>query len=468
MKTLAVIGVLAAAAMVAPAQAAKPDNGGKGKPAARPDKRDKPAKKDRCAPRAVGFNATGTLVSAALTAGEPRRFDGTLVVSVTRANHGAPKGEQTYTLADARVKFRRGVDAAAPAAGSRVKLHGTITRLAKRCPAEAFTPTVTVRNVEIAAAKPAPSRRSPKAPPRRAAGPDPSRCAHGHAQRDELGRSRPRHGRRIEGARRRRRVARTEDKQLAACRDRRAGNRVTSAATDPRRPTMPIAAGRPTTPNDVRASDARNHEAGLLLIGVGAILLLVSLFFEWYQRGIDAFEAFEVWDLVLLMLAVGTLAAVASRFGFGPPRPASWLIGPTIAALVIVLFALVNPPPVAAGIDDDASTGLWLALAATILMSAGALLSVARISVALASPATHPLGRRHAPAAGPADPAVRHADPATDPAYGDAAADPAYGETVPHRGGRRFFGGAHGPTVAEPADPVAPGAVPPTEPTRRI
>jgi hypothetical protein len=227
---------------------------------------------------------------------------------------------------------------------------------------------------------------------------------------------------------------------------------------------MPIAAGRPTTPDEVR-----NNEAGTLLIGAGAVLLFVSLFLEWYQRGTDAFEAFEVWDLVLAMLAVGTLAAAASRFGFGPPRPASWIIGPTVAALVIVLFALVNPPPAVTGIDDDPSTGLWLALAATILMSAGALLSVARISVALATPGVGaaPLGRR--PAAGPGPGAARHADPVGDPAYGEPIADPAYGAPAPApRGGRRFMRGADAPMVAEPVDPVAPGAVPPTEPTRRI
>jgi len=226
---------------------------------------------------------------------------------------------------------------------------------------------------------------------------------------------------------------------------------------------MPIAAGRPTTPNEVR-----NHEAGVLLIGLGAILLLVSLFLEWYQRGTDAFEAFEAWDLVLALLALGTLAAVASRFGFGPSRPASWLIAPTVAALVIVLFALINPPPAVTGIDDDPGTGLWLALAATILMAAGALLSVARISVALSTPGAgvDPLGRRSTRAAGPGAPP--HA-PATDPAYGDRSADPAYGESVaPPRGAGRFMRGSDGPMVAEPADPVAPGAVPPTEPTRRI
>ena len=233
---------------------------------------------------------------------------------------------------------------------------------------------------------------------------------------------------------------------------------------------MPIAAGRPTTPND-----ARNHEAGMLLIGVGAVLLLISLFLEWYQRGTDAFEAFEVWDLVLAVLAIGTLTAVASRFGFGPVRPASWLIGPIVAALVIVLFALLNPPPVAAAIDDDASTGLWLAFAATILMSIGALLSVARISVSLAA------GRVIA------DPRARHSHPVAGP-----GGDPAYREPVAPRAGRRFGRGANDPAAAAPVapvapgapgapvapvtpgapgapvDPVAPDAVAPTEPTRRI
>jgi hypothetical protein len=160
MKKLAVLSLLAAVAMVAPAQAVKPDNPGaqgkQNKPA-KPDKPDRPAKRDRCAPHAVGFNASGTLVSAALTPGDPKGFDGTLVVNVLRSNHRAPKGEQTYTLDNARVKFHRGVDAAAPAAGSRVQVHGTITRLAKRCPAGTFTPTVTVRKVDIAVARPAPA-----------------------------------------------------------------------------------------------------------------------------------------------------------------------------------------------------------------------------------------------------------------------------------------------------------------------
>jgi hypothetical protein len=190
-------------------------------------------------------------------------------------------------------------------------------------------------------------------------------------------------------------------------------------------------AGPIRTPND-----ARSIEAGMLLIGAGAILLFVSLFLEWYQPGIDAWEIFEVWDLVLAVLAIVALVAVAGRFGFGPPRPASWLIGPALAALVIVLYLLVDPPPLTPEIDGDPSTGLWLALAAAVLMTAGAVLSVARISVAIS----------------PGDGFGGHGGPGT---HADR----------PHTGA--------GPLTADPIDPgpgpARPGpGVPPTEPTRRI
>jgi hypothetical protein len=208
---------------------------------------------------------------------------------------------------------------------------------------------------------------------------------------------------------------------------------------------MPIA-GPTRTPND-----ARSIEAGMLLIGAGALLLLVSLFLEWYQPGIDAWEIFEVWDLVLAVLAIVALVAVASRLGFGPPRPASWLIGPALAALVIVLYLLVNPPPLTPDVDGDPSTGLWLALAASVLMTAGALLSVARISVAI-NPADHFGGG---------------GDGLRGDRYDRSGAAPLAGDRVDP-----VPGPGPGPVPPGPAAPGRPGSgrpgTPPTEPTRRI
>jgi hypothetical protein len=187
--------------------------------------------------------------------------------------------------------------------------------------------------------------------------------------------------------------------------------------------------------------DPRSLEGSILLIGAGAILLIVSLFLEWYQPGVDAWEIFEAWDLVLAVLALAALVAVAGRLGYGPPRPASWLLAPAIAALVIVLFAILNPPPLARSIDGDPGTGLWLALVSAVLMAAGAVLSVARISVAITS----------APA--PVDPAAG---------------------APPRRSGGGLFSRAAGPE-AEPVEPVGPvrpvgppDAVPPTDETRRM
>ena len=91
--------------------------------------------------------------------------------------------------------------------------------------------------------------------------------------------------------------------------------------------------------------------------------------------------ASRTWDFVLLLLAS---RATVYAYTWVSGSVFSWLIGPATAALVIVLFNIVNPPPLTPDIDGDPSTGLWLAFAASILMAAGAVLSTARISVAFA------------------------------------------------------------------------------------
>lgn len=108
----------------------------------------------KCQPHAVGYKATGTLVSEALTPDGKGRYSGTIEVDVARANHHAPTGDQTFALTGARVKFHHGVDPLTPAPGSRVKLHGKITKLSKHCPSEGFTPTITVKKVDIWQPKP--------------------------------------------------------------------------------------------------------------------------------------------------------------------------------------------------------------------------------------------------------------------------------------------------------------------------
>jgi hypothetical protein len=129
-------------------------------------KEHKSAKVGKCQPRAVGYNARGTFVSSSLTqtagAATPElgddRYSGSVTVNVAKANHKAPTADQMFTLDNAKVKFADADDngvADVPVAGDRVKLHGKITRLKRKCDQTGFTPQVTVRKVQFKAPKPA-------------------------------------------------------------------------------------------------------------------------------------------------------------------------------------------------------------------------------------------------------------------------------------------------------------------------
>ena len=128
--------------------------------AKKPPKEPK-AKPEYCMPKANGYNASGTLVSSGSltqTAGADTakrgddRYSGEFTVNVTKVNHKGLKGEQTFTLTNGRVRFHPRNEADV-AAGDRVKLSGKVTSLSKKCDDSGFTPTVTLRKVDVKAAK---------------------------------------------------------------------------------------------------------------------------------------------------------------------------------------------------------------------------------------------------------------------------------------------------------------------------
>jgi hypothetical protein len=163
----------------------------------------------------------------------------------------------------------------------------------------------------------------------------------------------------------------------------------------------------------------RRLEAGPLLVTLGALLLLVSLFLSWFTGEITAWQAFEVWDLVLFVLALGAIAA-----GLGLATQDVELIDRRVlpaavaAVAVIVASQILDPPPAAATSDPD--TGAWLALGAALLMCAGAVLTFGRVHLSLTVEGREPR-RRHVAAVdarGPADPTTDNipavkAEPAT-------------------------------------------------------
>jgi hypothetical protein len=139
---------------------------------------------------------------------------------------------------------------------------------------------------------------------------------------------------------------------------------------------------------------------GPLLAAIGGVLLIVSLGLDWYGP-YSGFNTFEFLDLLLVVLALVTLAELAAALGLlrTPMRPGTALVV-GVVALLVVLSQLLNHPPVGNG--RDVETGLWLGLAGSALMLAGAILSSARIAIAVeprsrAAAAPAPAGERESP-----------------------------------------------------------------------
>ena len=126
----------------------------------------------------------------------------------------------------------------------------------------------------------------------------------------------------------------------------------------------------------------RRLDAGPLLVTLGAVLLLVSLFLYWFEGDVTAWQAFEVWDVVLLVLAIGGIV-----IGVGLVVPDAevidrrWLPFGVGAVAVIVASQIVDPPPAVSGRNAD--VGAWLALGSALIMCVGAVLTFGRVHLAL-------------------------------------------------------------------------------------
>ena len=155
MKKLIPVALIAAAAMVVPAQAHKPAG-----PKPHTHTTHSPsANSHKCTPHKVAWVVKGILVSQALTKNSDGTYSGTVNIDVTHTNHhaSAEKGKTNaqYTLDHVKAKFIVN-DVAPPTgtvdqndlvAGDRVKLIGKITVLPKKCDQGGFTAVTTIRQV---------------------------------------------------------------------------------------------------------------------------------------------------------------------------------------------------------------------------------------------------------------------------------------------------------------------------------
>jgi hypothetical protein len=123
---------------------------------------------------------------------------------------------------------------------------------------------------------------------------------------------------------------------------------------------------------------------GPLVASIGAVLLIVSLFLDWYET-LTGWTVFEVVDLVLVGLALWSIFSLAGGLGIVKAgiNPAAALIYTVVALLIVLTQVFNDPPAVAGGGGPDKEIGIWLALAGAGLMVAGALLATTHISLAV-------------------------------------------------------------------------------------
>ena len=126
----------------------------------------------------------------------------------------------------------------------------------------------------------------------------------------------------------------------------------------------------------------RRFDIGPIMLALGAVLLLVALFLDWYGP-LTAWNAFELTDILLAALGVAALVGAAGLlaldFEYLDKRFVPWIAG---AAFVLVAAELLDPPPGAGG--ETLGTGAWLALASAVVMVLGTVLSFGRVSFAVA------------------------------------------------------------------------------------
>lgn len=124
----------------------------------------------------------------------------------------------------------------------------------------------------------------------------------------------------------------------------------------------------------------RRFDIGPFVLALGALVLLVSLFLTWLDAGeANAWQIFEITDLLLAALAIASIVAaiglIAPAAEYLDRKYTPWIVG---AAFVLVVNYILDDH------DGKLGIGAWLAFGATVAMVLGVILSLTRVSFAVA------------------------------------------------------------------------------------
>jgi hypothetical protein len=131
----------------------------------------------------------------------------------------------------------------------------------------------------------------------------------------------------------------------------------------------------------LRAMDIRRLRVGEWIVGAAGVALFVSLFLDWYsvkgaKSGLAAWDAFDVTDVMLCVVALSAIAlAAVTLLQQTPAIPVA--MASIITLLAVVGLGLVVYRAIDAPADHlSTSTGLWVALVSSAAILAGSVLAI--------------------------------------------------------------------------------------------
>jgi hypothetical protein len=121
--------------------------------------------------------------------------------------------------------------------------------------------------------------------------------------------------------------------------------------------------------------ESSSRRAGQLIAGAGGVLLILSLFLPWAEKGDVSRSGWELWTMADVFFLIAGLCAIAAAITggrFGLFRPDLTLIGATdllgLVATVLIGWLLIFDFPAGA----DREIGAFLALIGAMTIAGGA------------------------------------------------------------------------------------------------